>query len=79
MSLLKEMEETGLDKKNAHRRRVGIGRWSMLVSLLTRKIHELSLRQAFGLLIQESVTAARQCRTFTDFPFTRRTSGFRRA
>ena len=79
MSLQQDMEETGLDKKNARRRRAGIGRWSMLVSLLTRKIHELSLRQAFGLLIQESVTAARQCRTCTDFPFTYRTSGFRQA
>ena len=76
MSLLWTKEETGLDKKNTHRRRMGIGRWSMLVSLLTRKMYELRLRQAFGLLIKRSVTAARQCRTFTDFPFTCRTSGF---
>ena len=69
MPLLWVWEGTGLSKKKTHRRRVGNGRWSMLVSLLTRKIYELRLRQAFGLLIQESVTAARQCRTCTDFPF----------
>lgn len=55
MSLLWTKEETGLDMKNARRRRAGIGRWSMLVSLLTRKIHELRLRQAFGLLINDQL------------------------
>ena len=55
MSLLWTKEETGLDKKNTHRRRVGIGRWSMLVSLLTRKMYELRIRQAFGLLISDQL------------------------
>ena len=55
MSLPWTQEETGLDKKNARRRRAGIGRWSMLVSLLTRKIYELRLRQAFGLLITDQL------------------------
>ena len=55
MSLLWTKEETGLDMKNARRRRAGIGSWSMLVSLLTRKIHELRLRQAFGLLINDQL------------------------
>ena len=54
MSLLWTKEETGLDMKNA-RRRAGIGRWSMLVSLFTRKIHELRLRQAFGLLVNDQL------------------------
>ena len=57
------MEETGLDKKNARRLRAGIGRWSMLVSLLTRKMYELRLRQAFGLLIQE---ISYRCATVSD-------------
>jgi hypothetical protein len=55
MSLLRTEEETGLDVKNARRRWAGIGRWSMLVSLLTRKIHELRIRQAFGLLIENQL------------------------
>ena len=51
MSLLWTKEETGLGNEIARRLRAGIGRWSMLVSLLTRKMYELSFRQAFGLLI----------------------------
>ena len=62
--------------KKAHREgRAGLS-LTTLVSLLTRKIHELSFWQEFGLLIKRSVTAARQCRTCTDFPSRRRTSGF---
>ena len=75
MSLLWTKEETGLDIRNARRRWAGIGRWSMLVSLLTRKIHELRLRQAFGLLIKDQLPLRDSVGLAPTFPFTCRTSG----